>query len=76
MPVFAVRGVDGQVGIVAASGTSADRGNSRAHDRILRLVAQDCILPYRGFAIRKFPPTGTCAEISAPCRIQFGDTAD
>ena len=39
-------------------------------------VAQNCILPYRGFAIRWPWPTPKRSRLAAPCRMQFGDTAD
>jgi hypothetical protein len=39
-------------------------------------VAQNCILLYRGFAIRRPWPDRTTRRRTAPSRIQFGDTAD
>jgi hypothetical protein len=45
-------------------------------DKIFRLVAQDCILLYRGFTIRNRLATATRVHLSTLCRMQFGDTAD
>jgi hypothetical protein len=40
------------------------------------LRAQNCILLYRGFPIRKVRDTLEGSELAALCRMQFGDTAD
>ena len=39
-------------------------------------VAQNCILLYRGFSIRKVWDTRERSELAALGRMQFGDTAD
>jgi hypothetical protein len=39
-------------------------------------VAQNCILPYRGFVIRWPQPNRTPPENTTFRRMQFGDTAD
>jgi hypothetical protein len=45
-------------------------------DNVLRLEAQVCSLPYRGFAIREALASPTNADVLTPRRMQFGDTAD
>jgi hypothetical protein len=39
------------------------------------VVAQDCILLYRGFPIRR-PLANPASENPAPSRLEIGDTAD
>jgi len=39
-------------------------------------VAQNCILLYRGFSIRRLIELPTPSPSPTPCRMQFGDTAD
>src|ERR1035438_6345822 len=39
-------------------------------------VAQNCILQYRGFAIRRTPAHADGSPLAKLCRIQFGVTAD
>jgi hypothetical protein len=47
----------------------------KVQDRIFHLLAQDCILLYRGFAIQAVQNPASI-EISAFGRMQFGDMAD
>ena len=39
-------------------------------------VAQNCILPYRGLAVRKPCQFKDASDWLALCRMQFGDTAE
>jgi len=46
-----------------------------AQNKTLRVAARDSILQYRGFPIRNRSALATRRDLSALCRMQFGDTA-